>query len=82
MAKTKKKAALSAPRPQPQVFEASLRADGSVVRGAAITLAQAEASRKAGQEVVVCGPDLAANRGLAGTIERNANGRVITPARK
>ena len=49
---------------------------GSVIKGAAITQAQAEARRKAGKDVIVCGPDLAANRVAAGTIERNANGRA------
>lgn len=75
MAKLKEKPAPSAPPSSPQVFEASLGADGAVVKGPAIAQAQAEARRKAGRDVVVCGPDLAANRGLAGAIERNANGR-------
>src|SRR5260370_13315512 len=60
--------------PPPQVYEATLGAAGAVVRGQQITPAQAEARRRNGQEVVVCGPNLAANRALAGTIEHNANG--------
>jgi hypothetical protein len=55
------------------VFEASLGGGGSVVKGLAITQVQAEVRRKAGQDVVVCGVDLAANRRLARTIETNAN---------
>jgi hypothetical protein len=59
---------------EPQIFEASLGAGGSVIRGAPITRAQAETRRRAGQDVVVCGPDIGANRSLAGAIERAANG--------
>src|SRR6266487_2197848 len=58
---------------QPQVFEASLGRNGSVLKGRPITQAQGEARRRLGQDVVVCGPDLAANRSLAGAIERSAN---------
>lgn len=47
-----------------------------MVKGPQITQAQAEARRKAGQDVVVCGPNLGANRALAGLIERNANGKA------
>src|SRR5215472_12269568 len=64
------------PPPHPLIFEASLGLRGAVIKGAAITQAEAEARRKAGRDVVVCGPDLAANRRLAGTIEANANGKV------
>lgn len=64
------------PPPPPEIFEAGLGAQGAVVKGPAITQAQAEARRKAGLDVVVCGPDLAANRRLAGLIEGNANGRA------
>src|SRR5213596_1273521 len=59
----------------PQLFEATLGAQGSVVKGRSITRAQAEARRRGGLDVVVCGPDLSANRSVAGTIERSANGR-------
>jgi hypothetical protein len=69
MAKTKKKPATPSTPSQPQIFEASLGADGSVVKGPAITQAQAEVRRKAGQDVVVCGSDLASNRRLAQAIE-------------
>jgi hypothetical protein len=60
----------------PQIHEASLGRRGSVVKGRSITQAEAEARRKAGEDVVVCGPNLGANRRLAGEIERNANGKV------
>jgi hypothetical protein len=58
----------------PKIHEATLGKDGAVKKGAVITQSQAEASRKVGKDVVVCGPDLAANRELAKTIEKNANG--------
>jgi len=72
----KKKAAATPPTPPlpPQIFAAALGAQGSVVRGQPISQAQAEARRRAGQDAVVCGPNLTANRSLAGAIERNANG--------
>ncbi len=59
---------------QAQIFEASLGRGGEVVRGAAITQAEAERRRQNGEDVVVCGASLSANRRLAGEIERNANG--------
>src|SRR5437588_10623152 len=62
---------------KPQIFEASLGANGSVVRGQLLTQAQAEASRQAGQDVVVCGPNLSSNRAFAQAIERNANGTAV-----
>ncbi len=64
----------ASPPPPPQVFEATLGADGAIVKGNAITQLQAETLRKNGQDVVVCGPNLAANRRFAQAIERNANG--------
>jgi hypothetical protein len=62
--------------PTPTIYEAMLGAKGAVVKGPAITEAQAEARRKVGQDVVVCGADLGANRRLAGLIERNAAGNA------
>ncbi len=59
---------------QPRIFEADLGSNGSVIRGNEITQAQAEVIRRSGRDVVICGPDLAANRRLARTIELNANG--------
>jgi hypothetical protein len=70
MAKKKQAAAPSAP----QIFAASLGANGAVIKGHGIFQGQAEAMRLAGLDVVVCGPDLAANRQLASQIEKNANG--------
>jgi hypothetical protein len=72
----RKKGAVAAPEslPPPQIYEASLGANGSVIRGNLIDQGQAEARRKAGHDIVVCGANLAANRSLAGIIERNANG--------
>jgi ribulose-5-phosphate 4-epimerase/fuculose-1-phosphate aldolase len=60
----------------PRIFEAMLGSQGAVARGTQIGQAAAEARRKAGHDVVVCGPNLAANRRLAETIERNANTQV------
>lgn len=70
----RKKKAPAAPPVPSTIYEASRGPAGRVVKGAALSQAQAEAARKAGQDVVVCGPTLPANRALAGTIERNANG--------
>jgi hypothetical protein len=61
---------------QPQIFAASLGAGGSVLKGQQITQVQAEARRKAGQDVVVCGPNLATNRSLAAAIEAAAVGKA------
>jgi len=74
----KKKAGAEAPPPGqvavPQIYQATLGPNGRVVKGPAITQAQAEALRKAGEHVVVCGPNLAQNQRLARAIELNANG--------
>lgn len=61
---------------EPQVFEASLGGNGSVIKGSAITQADANARRNAGRDVVVCGPDIRLNRSVAGAIEQAANGKV------
>jgi hypothetical protein len=78
MGKKKSSPAPLAPVPPspPEVYEATLGANGAVVKGRALTQAEAEARRKAGEDVVVCGGDLAANRALASRIERNANGNA------
>jgi len=74
MAKGKAGSAATTPPITPQVYEATLGANGSVIKGQPITQLQAEAKRRVGQDVVVCGLNLTANRSLAGAIERNANG--------
>jgi hypothetical protein len=56
------------------IHEASLGPDGVVVKGREITQTQAEALRQRGEDIVVCGASLSANRKLAGEIEKNANG--------
>jgi hypothetical protein len=55
----------------PTIHEASLASgwSGAVLRGAVIDLGTAVARRLAGENVVVCGPDLDANRALARQIE-------------
>jgi hypothetical protein len=58
-----------------KIHKASLRADGAVMRGAALTEADAVKERKAGRDVVVCGQDKAANKNLARGIEQMANGK-------
>ncbi len=58
----------------PEIYEATLGGNGSVHKGQPLTQARAVARRKIGQDVVICGANLSANRMLAGSIERNANG--------
>jgi len=72
----KKKPAPATPPTPPQIFEATLGSQGRVIRAAQIDQAQAEARRRAGQDVVVCGANHRANRSLAGQIETNANGKA------
>lgn len=76
MAKKKSRPRPSASSTPLQVFEALLGEGGSVVKGTALTQTEAESRRKAGEDVVVCGANLSVNRSLAGTIERNANGKT------
>lgn len=67
-------AALAAAPPQPSIHEAELESGGSgaVLRGVEIDFAAAVARRRAGENVVVCGDDLNANRRLAERIEQAA----------
>jgi hypothetical protein len=65
------------PMASPVIHEAACGVNGSVVKGLAITQAQAQARRTAGKDVVVCGASLAANRNLAKQIEQNANGSFV-----
>lgn len=74
MAKRKAPTAVPVSTAPPQIHEATLGANGAVTKGTAITQAQAESERRAGRDIVVCGPDHAANRRLAGQIELGANG--------
>jgi hypothetical protein len=76
MGKRKKPPSPPAPPTPPQIYGATPGANGAVKKGAALTQAQAEARRKAGEDVVVCGADLGANRRLAGQIELSACGTV------
>jgi hypothetical protein len=64
------------PATPPTICEATLGANGSVLKGSAIGQADAEARRRLGHDVVVCGPTLAENRRRAQTVERNANGSI------
>jgi hypothetical protein len=59
------------PPPIPRIHEAELAsgAPGGVIRGIEIDLATAVARRQSGENVVVCGDDLKANRRLAEQIE-------------
>lgn len=75
MAKAKKSPLTSQqPKVAPKIHEATLGNAGAVKKSTEITQAMAETRRKAGLDVVVCGPDRVGNRRLAGEIERNANG--------
>src|SRR6266498_5024303 len=76
MAKKKPASAPTASAPSPQIYEASLGANYSVIKGQPLTQAQAETRRQSGKDVVVCGGDHKANRRLAEVIERNANGKI------
>ena len=69
-----KKQLLLSDKNVPRIHEATLGADGVVRKGATITQTSAEARRRMGKNVVVCGPDLSANRNLARATEANANG--------
>jgi hypothetical protein len=71
MAKKKPKPA-TPPTTPPFIFEAWLDGNGTVIRGKQLTEAEAITRRRAGADVVVCGPSLAANRRLAGSIARSA----------
>jgi hypothetical protein len=66
--KSPKPPAVSAP---PKIYEATLASgpSGVVYKGAEIDLDTAIARRKAGKDIVVCGNDIKANRGLAKQIE-------------
>jgi hypothetical protein len=77
MGMSRKKTPSDAADPQtpPRIHEASLGPGGSVIKGRAITRAEAEVLRAQGNDVVVCGSDHAANRALARDIEHSANGR-------
>src|SRR2546428_6812832 len=76
MAARKKKRPKPEPLPAtpPRIYEAMLASgpSGFVVKGAEIDLPTAIARRRAGDDVVVCGDDLRANRNLARAIEAGA----------
>lgn len=64
-------AAVETPLTPPTVHEATRASgpSGAVISGAAIDEATAIARRRAGQDIVVCGDDLKANREMAKRIE-------------
>jgi hypothetical protein len=62
-------------RQGPAVYEARLEADGAVKKIRAISVTDAVLLRQQGKDVVVCGNDLASNRNLAGSVEKQANGK-------
>lgn len=74
MSQKKTPAAATVPQTPPRIHEASLGPDGSVINGIEIARAVAEDLRRQGRDVVICGPDLTANRTLARDIEQGANG--------
>src|SRR6266851_507077 len=57
--------------PDPEVYEATCAMDGSdaVDKGTQLTRSQAEARRRTGLDIVVCGPDPFANSRFARAIE-------------
>ena len=84
MAMARKKAKAAAPPvlrpvppPQPMIYQATLGppGTGSVIRTPPpITQAQAVVLRQTGADIVVCGPDLGANKAMARDIEQDAVG--------
>ncbi len=58
----------------PAIYEATRAKDGAVLRGVKLTQAEAVARRKAGGDIVVCGPDTPQNVQLARVIESAAAG--------
>jgi len=65
------------PAVKPRIFKASLRADGSVVKGSEINESEAVGERQTQREVVVCGNDPDANNELAKRIEHAASGSYV-----
>jgi len=61
----------------PDIYEATLGANGAIVRGAKVTQAQAVTHRQGNNDVVVCGPTDAANQALALAIEQTAGPTAI-----
>lgn len=62
---------------EPRIYEAALGSRGSVIKGRPITRMAAEIMRRAGRDIVVCGPDKNANGRLAFAIENSANVDVV-----
>ena len=62
------------PSSPPKVYKATFGTGGDVVRGDQISEGEAVQERQAGNDVVVCGPNLADNYDLAEKIESTANG--------
>jgi hypothetical protein len=76
--KNPKKSASTEPSPlvPQQIYEATLGANGAVIRvGSAMSREQAVAIRQNDGNVVVCSPDKTANSVTARDIEQAANGR-------
>ena len=56
----------------PKIYKAALGAQGAVIKGIKISQDEAVNERKNGNDVVVCGDELAANRRIAERIEHRA----------
>lgn len=59
------------------IYEAFVSVGGAVTRGNKIRMSEAVTLRRAGRDVVVCGPDDRANRQRAEAIERTANVYIV-----
>jgi hypothetical protein len=91
MGKARKKKHPGTATSEPSIHAASLGSFGSVIKGDSLTKVEAVERRRQGQDVVVCGSNLKANKRLAKGIEGEAIGdigkvktcpRIQTPGQK
>ncbi len=64
----------ASPLAPPQIFTATRGSLGRVIRGREITEVEAVFERRAGRDIVVCGPSKKANRNQARAIEAAVGG--------
>ena len=76
MGKGKRKSKPSPSPSIPMIYAATLGSLGTVIKGEKLSMEEAIERRKRGEDVVVCGKDLRANRHLARGIEGEAVGDI------